>query len=49
MIFHYVNIIELYSKVSDQFGNIPKLKYVMYFTQFVINNTCTRTYVHICP
>jgi len=28
----YFNIIELYRKVCDQFGNILYLKYVMYFT-----------------
>jgi len=28
MIFHYFNIIELYRKVCDQFGNILSLKYV---------------------
>ena len=28
MIFHYLNIIELYRKVCDQFGNILSLKYV---------------------
>ena len=49
MIFHYFNIFELYRKVCDQFGNMLSLKYVMYFTYFVINNTCTRTYVPICP
>jgi len=32
MIFHYFNMIELYMKVCDQFGNILCLKYVMYFT-----------------
>jgi len=32
MIFHYFNILELYRKVWDQFGNILSLKYVMYFT-----------------
>jgi len=35
--------------VLNQFGNILSLKYVMYFTLFVIKNTCTRTYVPICP
>jgi len=27
MIFHYFNIIKLYRKVCDQFGNILTLKY----------------------
>jgi len=49
MIFHYFNLIELYRKVCDQFGNILYLKYVMYFTYFVINNTCMHTYLPIYP
>jgi len=31
MTFHYFNIIELYRKVCDQFGNIRSLKYVDVF------------------
>jgi len=45
MIFHYFNIIELYRKVCDHFGNILSLKYVMYFTLCVM---CENMYSYIC-